>query len=136
MRCKDTKFFQMQGNFKVGSCSVVQLFSWQLGVRNVELGMWSCRFASLTPSNAEHLRGTKQSREQLSVWSCSVVSLEYEVAKAHGHGLYRPSLAGVGVMKLQILLHKLGWRHDFHVCGISITIVAQIDGNERITLGL
>ena len=72
----------------------------------------------------------------LELFSCSVVSLEYEVAKAHGHGLYRPSLAGVEVKKLQILLHKLGWRHDFHVCGISITIVAQIDGNERITLGL
>ena len=72
----------------------------------------------------------------VQLFSCSVCSLEYEVAKAHDHGLYKPSLAGVEVMKLQILLHKLGWRHDFHVCGISITIVAQIDGNERITLGL
>ena len=79
-------------------------------------------------------RSNPESSYQFGV--VQLFSLEYGVAKAHGHGLYRPSLAGVEVMKLQILLHKLGWRHDFHVCGISITIVAQIDGNERITLGL
>ena len=37
---------------------------------------------------------------------------------------------------LQIFFHKLGWRHDFHFRGISITIVSQVDSNECLALGL
>ena len=38
--------------------------------------------------------------------------------------------------KLQELLYKLCWRKDLHLRSISVAVILQIDGDERIALVL